>query len=272
MYDRYWLEAERSEHKVGGAQKESESERKDALARGKAVSSVIGTRAMGTRFNVLMTIQLPLQQKKQPERQMMDWGCEAESCSEDEDWGDDGCRACSEGDAIFDVDDGCRACSDDEGADECAGGMWDDLKECVAMASCAAPAPRMRNARGSSPKVGRSNAARVSRGSEVDVWDGLTVEEPERNKSEHVTITVVIYNTCEGGVPSEADVVAAIDDLEALYDSCGARGNLAGSMFDFMKEKLTVDDIIGIKTKVAAQPPPFVPPSDDVVGYSTFPT
>jgi len=52
MTHRYWLEAERSDHKVGGAQMESTEERQDALSRGKAVSSVIGTRAMGARFNV----------------------------------------------------------------------------------------------------------------------------------------------------------------------------------------------------------------------------
>merc|ERR1719218_214804 len=65
---RYWLEAERSDHAVGGAQKESAAERADALARGKATASVIGTAAMGTPFNVLMTIQVPLQQKEQPRR------------------------------------------------------------------------------------------------------------------------------------------------------------------------------------------------------------
>merc|ERR1711988_1767117 len=59
---RYWLEAESSEHKVGGAQKETDEERKDALARGKATASVIGVKAMGTRFNVLMNIQVPLKQ------------------------------------------------------------------------------------------------------------------------------------------------------------------------------------------------------------------
>merc|ERR1711939_192791 len=60
---RYFLEAEQSDHKVGGAQRESEAERQDALSRGKATAAVIGTRAMGTRFNVLMTVQIPLQQK-----------------------------------------------------------------------------------------------------------------------------------------------------------------------------------------------------------------
>jgi len=61
---RYWLEAESSKQKVGAAQNESEEEKIDALRRGKATSSVIGIRAMGTRFNVLMTIQIPLEQKK----------------------------------------------------------------------------------------------------------------------------------------------------------------------------------------------------------------
>lgn len=65
---RYWLEAEKSQHKVGGAQDESEAERADAVSRGKATATVIGTRAMGTRFNVLMTIQIPLQQQHKPTR------------------------------------------------------------------------------------------------------------------------------------------------------------------------------------------------------------
>merc|ERR1711988_225384 len=64
---RYWLEAERSKHKVGGEQKETKEERDDAIARGKATSSVIGIKSMGTRFNVLMTIQIPLEQKKKPQ-------------------------------------------------------------------------------------------------------------------------------------------------------------------------------------------------------------
>ena len=59
---RYWLQAEPSEHKVGGAQKETVEEKADALARGKATASVIGVKAMGTRFNVLMTIQVDSEQ------------------------------------------------------------------------------------------------------------------------------------------------------------------------------------------------------------------
>merc|ERR1711904_270899 len=65
---RYWLEAERSRHKVGGPQVETDEERANAAARGKATASVIGVRAMGTRFNVLMNIQVTLAQAKPPQR------------------------------------------------------------------------------------------------------------------------------------------------------------------------------------------------------------
>jgi hypothetical protein len=57
---RYWLEAERSKHKVGGAQIETKEEAEAAAARGKAVATFIGTRAMGTRMNVQLLIQVPL--------------------------------------------------------------------------------------------------------------------------------------------------------------------------------------------------------------------
>eukprot|EP00316_Scyphosphaera_apsteinii_P001522 CAMPEP_0119333334 /NCGR_PEP_ID=MMETSP1333-20130426/84964_1 /TAXON_ID=418940 /ORGANISM="Scyphosphaera apsteinii, Strain RCC1455" /LENGTH=313 /DNA_ID=CAMNT_0007343383 /DNA_START=1 /DNA_END=938 /DNA_ORIENTATION=+ len=62
---RHWLEAERSAHKVGGAQTETAEEKADAVARGKATAAVIGPECIGTRFNVLMTIQVPLQQQQQ---------------------------------------------------------------------------------------------------------------------------------------------------------------------------------------------------------------
>jgi len=61
---RYWLEAEQSDHAVGGPQEETAKQRTAAMKRGKATASVIGTRAMGKRFNVLMTVQVPLKQKR----------------------------------------------------------------------------------------------------------------------------------------------------------------------------------------------------------------
>merc|ERR1711997_1402665 len=104
------------------------------------------------------------------------------------------------------------------------------------------------------PPCGTSSAARVSRGSEFDVWPGLSVQDPERNPSEHITVTVVIYNTVANGVPSEEDVMAAIDDLESLYEKCQVKGRLEEATFDFMKKELKAEDIVDIETKLLQQP------------------
>merc|ERR1719401_2307559 len=123
----------------------------------------------------------------------------------------------------------------------------------------APPPPRSSGSRRRSLGArGVANAARVSRGSEFDVWPGLSVSSPKRNAGEHVTLTVVIYNTISGGVPTEEDVAAAIDDLEDLYEKCGAHGRLAEQAFDFMKKDLTAKDMVDIKQKVTTQP--YKPP------------
>lgn len=293
---RYWLEAEASSHKVGGAQKESAEEKADALARGKATASVIGVKAMGTRFNVLMTIQVPLQQKPRPERRMKkslgkggmkyaNQACEAGGGT----WmsslfGGFGGGVMAE-----------AACFDSEEEEEMApaGGLFDDYDdedECFSSYGnmtlqsatlCAAPpsaAPQMEQVmkrgaclRRAAPqrKLGRANAARVSRGSEHDTWAGLSVKEPKRNDSERVTVTVVIYNTVAGGVPSQEDVAAAVEDMEALYAQCVWSGHLADDGADFMKAELTVADTLKIAQKVTTQP--YVPPSHTVVGGDAFP-
>jgi len=94
--------------------------------------------------------------------------------------------------------------------------------------------------------TGTANAARVSKGSRHDVWDGLSIKDPKRHPGQHITVTCVIYNTIAGGVPSEADVMAAVEDMEQLYVSCGQgkHGRLANPEFDFVKKELTVKDLI----------------------------
>lgn len=265
---RYWLEAERSRHKVGGPQIETQEERAEAAARGKATASVIGTRAMGTRFNVLMTVQVPLEQKPRPKpREVM-------KCAKKKggfgfpSFGLIGSASKSKSASLsascesesFDCEESASTGLSDED------GEWDMLE-------CNSSAPsfslRTRGTRGQRPKVGTACAARVSRGTEVDTWGGLTVKAPKRNPSEHVTCTVVIYNAISGGVPSEADVLAAIDDLEQLYASCSVEGHLADQEFDFMKKELTVQDAMDIAEKVATQP--YKPPVQDVVGFDQFP-
>ena len=120
------------------------------------------------------------------------------------------------------------------------------------------------------PSRGTANAARVSRGTEVDTWSGLQVKNPKRHATEHITVTVVIYNTVAGGVPSIEDVTAAIDDMEALYTACsGGSGKLSGSGFDFMKSELTVHDAQQINLKVATQP--YTPPPMQVTAGDVWP-
>jgi len=240
---RHWLEAEASAHKVGGSQVESQEEKDDAIKRGKATSSVIGVEGIGTRFNVLMTIQVPLMQKQTP-KSGFGYG----------------------GDDVF-------GCIDLE------------MQPMFKMAPMTMSAPMMMSApvfgmasaqnelepaaisfggsaelRRKKPTVfGSSSAARVSRGSRVDTWNGLTVKEPKRHSNEHITVTIVLYYTCSGGVPTEDDVRAAIDDLENLYESVEENGRLTDEKFDFMKSELTVKDVIDIQSKVLTQPPPAKP-------------
>ena len=72
--------------------------------------------------------------------------------------------------------------------------------------------------------TGAASAARVSYGARHDTWHGLIgrAQTPSRHESERLTVTVVLYNIVVGGVPSEADVLAAVDDLERLYAACRA--------------------------------------------------
>eukprot|EP00304_Pavlova_gyrans_P006914 CAMPEP_0206051146 /NCGR_PEP_ID=MMETSP1466-20131121/30771_1 /ASSEMBLY_ACC=CAM_ASM_001126 /TAXON_ID=44452 /ORGANISM="Pavlova gyrans, Strain CCMP608" /LENGTH=497 /DNA_ID=CAMNT_0053426269 /DNA_START=33 /DNA_END=1526 /DNA_ORIENTATION=+ len=251
---RYWLEAERSDHRVGGPQKESQAERADALARGKATSSVIGIRALGQRFNVLMTVQLPLSQQKQVKRAPMSVSYSPTSPSVNE------CFAGACFDESEDDDDG-LSCSlfEDEG-NELA------TPETHFLDQRSAP----RSASWGAPRTGVSNAARVSRGAEHDTWSGLSVKRPTRHANEHVTVTVVMYNTVAGGVPTAEDVAAAVEDLEELYASCsGGRGRLGDETFDFMKKELTCADAIDIQKKLDSQP--YAPPPLPVANADVFP-
>jgi len=79
------------------------------------------------------------------------------------------------------------------------------------------------------------SAARISIGSHegyVDKQEDLVVV---RDPTQHCTATIVMFYCVAGGVPSDTDVVAAIEDIERLYASCGASGRLAEAPFDFMK-------------------------------------
>lgn len=220
---RYWLEAEASTHKVGSDQLETEEERNDALSRGKSTAMHIGIAAMAKRFNVQMLIQIPIKQKL-PEPQPLP-------------------------------------------SFEMAGGptyfpkIWPKGVFCSfgkegSAASpnvCFGSQPRSFNNERCAPK-GISNAARVSKGSEFDVWDGLSVKDAERDGKQVTTITVTMYYTVAGGVPTPEDVKAAIDDLDLLYKSTkGASLRLKDAPAKVTKE-LTVGNMVDIQEKIQEQP------------------
>lgn len=230
---RYWLEAERSKHKVGGAQTETKEEKEAAAARGKAAATFIGTRAMGTRFNVQMLIQLPVKQKPKPLRNS---GGPFPMC-------------------FFSA----VPCS----APPCPAPLCPAFPQ-MAMESC-----KMTRCRTESPsaKVGTSNAARVSRGSEEDTWKGLTKKDAERDASQHGTITVTMYYTVVGGVPSVDDVKAAIADLDQLYKACPSDKTLIDCTE--ITSELTVKSMNDIKTKITTQG--YQPPVKVAVGEA-FPS
>jgi len=238
IISRHWLEAEKSRHKVGGSQVETVEEKKDAIARGKATSSVIGIKAMGTRFNVLMTIQIPLEQKKVEPRYPSFGGVLTGG-------GDYNVITYEASNSMY-----YSYAQSSESMDFLCAAPMKSMKF-----KSSARSDNSRNLRRkSAPKVGTANAARVSQGSKHDTWSGLTKTNPKRNSNEHITVTCVIYNTSSGGVPSELDIYAAIDDMENLYSSCTESGNLADSKFDFMKKELTVKDTIDIQSKIIEQP------------------
>merc|ERR1712176_545928 len=120
----------------------------------------------------------------------------------------------------------------------------DEMQKAVAQASDSPEVAKAivaaQDQRPAGPAHGVANAARVSRGTLNDYWDGLSIKEPKRDVKQHCTITVRLYHTVVGGAPSPKDVMAAIDDMEALYNSCGVwRGHLAESGANFMKSDLT---------------------------------
>jgi len=82
--------------------------------------------------------------------------------------------------------------------------------------------------------TGAASAARVSYGARHDTWHGLIgrAQTPSRHESERLTVTVVLYNIVVGGVPSEADVLAAVDDLERLYAACRASSRTHKPMYN----------------------------------------
>jgi hypothetical protein len=306
VVSRHWLEAESSDHQVGFAQNESAAERADALARGKATSSVIGTQSMGTRFNVLMTIQVPLEQQQQ-QRSRNSWGGGSGFGSFGGGGGGGGFQggggftfgAAAGGPPSAPGGFGAPPAANCSFGAPAAGGFGFVASASPPAASSSSSSSSSSSAQSFSLKArkksvkGTAKAARVSIGSKHDDhWSGLSCCKkksppppppafgasgasgsssspnntmPKRHPSERLTVTVVLYNTVAGGVPSSLDVAAAVDDMEQLYASCsGGSGLLDEGKFDVIKNGGSGSGTI------THQAPPPLPAS--VANFSAFPT
>lgn len=99
------------------------------------------------------------------------------------------------------------------------------------------------------PAIGTSSVGRVSLGKPVGASEKVKIT--ERDPTQRLTATVMLYYAVEGGVPSAADVKLAIEQLDALY-AAGAGEALMGS---------------GMTTDAA----PTFKPGMPVEGHAAFP-
>lgn len=199
-----WLQARASEFKVGGAQTETVESAAAAAAAGSAVAAQMGIRAMGTRCNVVMLIQVPLKQPEPPRpAAVFALGASAPQ------------PVWKSGAYSF-------------GAAACA--MSANIKKALTNGEKLEDLDEPCGYRGGGHRSrGISSAARVSKGTtESTDWPGIGQNKNwERHPTAHPTITVTMYYAVDGGVPTDADVRAAIADLEALYAALGTGGRLA---------------------------------------------
>lgn len=219
-----WLKAKASEFGVGAEQKETAETRASALAAGSAVAMCIGPKDIGPKFNVCMTVQLPLKQKEVARYRDVDKGFHLL-----------GGGGCSSG---FSFGTSGGATNPDWPAQLMAA-------ECAAQQAFGGGGLREQR-----ETIGRSSAARVSKGDIATTdWKGLHVNQNwTRHPTQHATITVTFYFAVEGGVPSATDVRRAIAELDQFFEKLGTGGRRA--------DTLTVNMP---KSQPVSEPPPGLP-------------
>jgi hypothetical protein len=231
-----WFEAEKTDFKVGTQQIETNEQRSESIKKGKAIASVIGIRSMGQRFNALMTIQIPIEQKEVPKSRGMVCGYNG---------GYKG--GYNSGDMVFET---CSLASDAELESYTFGGVQLQSYSCDGPTrGCNSCTDKefdnlIDSLKQKTKGKGISNAARINKGSvyeTVSKSEILRVKNPNRDSNQHITITVVLYNTTQNGIPTTKDVISAIEELEQLYRSCDSSGKLDQSSLNYMTVESNTD-------------------------------
>mmetsp|Transcript_85727 Transcript_85727/g.136110 ORF Transcript_85727/g.136110 Transcript_85727/m.136110 type:complete len:688 (+) Transcript_85727:80-2143(+) len=258
-----YLEAMMTHHGVSMGQTETEAEREAALKQGKAVSTVIGTRAMGTGFNRLMTIQVPMKQQTVRPRISSPFigltggiPCGTTSNTEKPTGSFFPCGGgfpkavpmCAFGAAQPQAAAAMPMAAAGFGAPGGAavGSAACDLFDGLGTAKAAATG--LFGGYGHE-RTSAAHAARVSIGSDAGAMDTLRMTSFERDSECSVTITVQFYFVVEQGCAiAEADIKRAIDVCEEAYKGCSWDGNLMDVSMSsaFAKKDMSWEDALKI--------------------------
>ena len=211
-YSCTYLEALRTKHGVSMEQKETEEEAAAAAAAGKATSGVLGIRSMGKGFNRLMTVQVPLKQKKKVPDILASGVYALEGAGFDM------------GGDIYDIADACGACApldDDECEEEYERAVMSSLE---VTEKVAAPPSRVK-------------AARVSYGETAGPMEMPASSNWERDPDCAINITVQFFFVVEKGTTiDEADIKAAVDLCETALKGCEEDGKLMDEGMWWMRD------------------------------------
>lgn len=254
-----YLEAMMTHHGVSMGQTETEAEREAALKQGKAVSTVIGTRAMGTGFNRLMTIQVPMKQHTvrpmttSPFIGLTMGGMDANGTTGSGFGPPAGVGfpkavpMCAFGAAAPQAQAMPMGASGFAAPGGAGTAACDDLFAGLGTAKAAATG--LFGGYGHQ-RTSAAHAARVSIGSDAGAMDMLRMTTFERDSECSVTITVQFYFVVEQGCAiAEADIKRAIDVCEEAYKGCSWDGNLMDVSMSsaFAKKDMSLEDALKIK-------------------------
>eukprot|EP00301_Raphidiophrys_heterophryoidea_P020968 c5525_g1_i1.p1 GENE.c5525_g1_i1~~c5525_g1_i1.p1 ORF type:complete len:704 (-),score=166.05 c5525_g1_i1:182-2188(-) len=258
-WNNHYLEAMETRHGVSMGQQETAEERLKALQAGKAVSTVIGIRSMGTGFNRLMTIQIPLRQKPVVTQSFAGMGFGGSSNQ----WSMSGMQPQLKQQYAqampTQLQQQCAQAMPTSTAIECKDTLCDfafEAQQFDFAASAAAPSFSLASSSARAAPA-QAHAARVSYGTVQGRMEGLKASHLNRDTDCSITITVQFYFVVEqNAIIQEQDIKKAIDVCEEAYSGCEWEGNLMTSNPNASFAKSTTQPATMIFPTISPTPTP----------------